>query len=444
MFPNPQDALPLPARPHLERYKKIAKALVKACTTPDPAAIGKWTDAWVRDLTELSQLQITPRLPVQIERWIDQVEDFARRRLSGEKTGRKCVLADAQFVIARAHGFESWPKFARHVEHLERRGSAGARFEAAADAIVAGDLDALEKLLHDDPQLIRARSSREHGATLLHYVSANGVEGYRQKTPQNIVAIATVLLDAGADVNAECRAYGGGDTTLGLAATSVHPERAGVQEQLLQLLLDRGARMERPGGSIVDDCLANGRLLAARYLAERGAGVDLTAAAALSRLEDVKALLQREADPKQSILRDQWNAAFRYACMYGSTAMVEFFVRAGVDLAGHGGDGQTGLHYAAIGGKLETVKLLLRHQAPLEIKNKYGGTVMGQALWSAAHGGNPATYAAIIEALLESDAKLCESHPPINPQIDALLLRHGSRPDPTLAWFGERPQQRPG
>ena len=31
MFPNPQSALPLPPRPSLERYRKIAKDLVKAC-----------------------------------------------------------------------------------------------------------------------------------------------------------------------------------------------------------------------------------------------------------------------------------------------------------------------------------------------------------------------------------------------------------------------------
>ena len=28
------------------------------------------------------------------------------------------ALADAQFVIAREHGFESWPKFARHIDAL--------------------------------------------------------------------------------------------------------------------------------------------------------------------------------------------------------------------------------------------------------------------------------------------------------------------------------------
>jgi hypothetical protein len=30
MFPNAQDALPLPRRPNLERYKKLAKDLVTA------------------------------------------------------------------------------------------------------------------------------------------------------------------------------------------------------------------------------------------------------------------------------------------------------------------------------------------------------------------------------------------------------------------------------
>ena len=60
----------------------------------------------------------------------------------------------------------------------------------------------LKKLLREDPELIRARSTREHRATLLHYVSANGVESYRQKTPKNIVRITKLLLDAGAEAKA--------------------------------------------------------------------------------------------------------------------------------------------------------------------------------------------------------------------------------------------------
>jgi len=55
-----------------------------------------------------------------------------------------------------------------------------------------------------------------------------------------------LLLDAGAEIDATANVYGGGATTLGLAATSVHPERAGVQEALLQTLLDHGAVIDQP------------------------------------------------------------------------------------------------------------------------------------------------------------------------------------------------------
>jgi len=44
-----------------------------------------------------------------------------------------------------------------------------------------------------------ARSTREHRATLLHYVRANAVEGYRQKSPRNTVRIAEILLNAGVE-----------------------------------------------------------------------------------------------------------------------------------------------------------------------------------------------------------------------------------------------------
>ena len=42
MFPNPQDALPLPQRPNLERYKQLAKQLLQACKSDDKQAIDDW------------------------------------------------------------------------------------------------------------------------------------------------------------------------------------------------------------------------------------------------------------------------------------------------------------------------------------------------------------------------------------------------------------------
>jgi hypothetical protein len=61
------------------------------------------------------------------------------------------ALADAQLVIAREHGFESWPKFVKHIEALTREKSPVSQFELAADAIVTGDAAALERLLRENP-----------------------------------------------------------------------------------------------------------------------------------------------------------------------------------------------------------------------------------------------------------------------------------------------------
>ncbi|MBV9181250.1 MAG: hypothetical protein JO356_08055 [Acidobacteria bacterium] len=112
----------------------------------------------------------------------------------------------------------------------------------------------MRRLLHDYPELVRLRSQRIHQAPLLHYVAANGIEDFRQKTPKNIVEIAKLLLESGAEVNAESNAYGGGPTALGLAATSVHPQRARVQEALMQILLDHGAVIDRPGVLVQRAC----------------------------------------------------------------------------------------------------------------------------------------------------------------------------------------------
>jgi len=84
------------------------------------------------------------------------VEDFMRRKLLGsELSGRKCALADAQFVIARAHGFESWPKFAKHLLALARKGSPIAKFETATDAIIHGKTATLKRLLKENPETLK-------------------------------------------------------------------------------------------------------------------------------------------------------------------------------------------------------------------------------------------------------------------------------------------------
>ena len=408
MFPNPQDALPLPSSPNLERYKKLAKGLAKICETGDHDRVHDWASAWVRSLVHLSGLEFTPGLPVEVRRWTDEVTGFAIQTLLSGK--RRCALVDAQFVIARSQGFTSWPKLVNHIGEVARGGSPVADFEAAADVVVAGDLRSLEQFLRQNPSLIRECSTREHRATLLHYTSANGVEGYRQKTPKNIVEIAETLLESGAEVDAEANVYGGHSTTLGLVATSIHPAAAGVQLPLLQLLLDYDAQIERPNlgeknrGAVIS-CLANGQPKAGEFLADRGARLDLENAAGVGRLDIVKSFFGPDGKPGPNATNQQLQKGFIWACMYGREEVAFFLLEHGADLRDSANSGGTALHWAAGAGYVSIVERLIQRGAALEEINKWGGTVLEQAAYGFEHSERDVNFAPVFETLLAAGAR---------------------------------------
>jgi hypothetical protein len=366
MYPNPQDVLPLPSL-DVEQYRKRAEDLVAAGEA-----------AWISE----------------------QIATFARERF---KEGRS--LEEAQFIVARVYGFAGWPELVRHLE----QGGVIAAFERAVDAIVTGDLDTLDSLLRAHPELITARSTRAHGATLLHYVSANGVENYRQRTPPNIVAITRRLLDAGAEVDATCDVYRGGATTLYLTVTSAHPRAAGVQNELADLLLARGAQMH-PG--ILRDCLANGCPEAAAHLLSLGASVDLEEAAGVGDVAAVRRLL----DGGVSVSSPQAAAALNMAAWYDRRDAVALLLDRGLDPATRtewGKEGRTALHIAAYCGHAELVRLLLDHGAPVNVADEvYGTTPIVWALhaWLAEGKGPDARYHAVLKDLAEHGATVERRH----------------------------------
>ncbi|CAG7598477.1 hypothetical protein PAESOLCIP111_00229 [Paenibacillus solanacearum] len=301
------------------------------------------------------------------------------------KEQRELTLCETRLIIARGYGFGSWEELARFASEASRSHSPAAMFESAVEAVIAGDTEALEALLQKRPALVRERSMRRHQATLLHYIGANGVEAYRQRTPGNAVHVAALLLHAGSEVDAVAAMYGQ-DTAFGLVATSVHPARAGVQIALMETLLEAGASIDGAPGDmpIVNACLANGRPQAAAFLAERGARLDLEGAAGLGQLDRVKRDFDEDGHLNANATIAQLESGFMWACEYGHADVVEFLMDRGVD-PGMQVRGMSGMHWAAVGGQPDVVKLLLKRAAPLEARNMYGATVLGQAVWAADH-----------------------------------------------------------
>jgi ankyrin repeat protein len=440
----------LPARPNLEQYKKQAKELVKAFRSGDNRALQRVREHYphpVHDSFELADAQLViarehgvdswPKFKQQIERASDRVPHAVWKNaedaiVAGDVATLERILrhygdmmrkqrpqsswnntlapeydaGDARAIIARTHHFKKFEDFVVFTQTIQDKSSPVARFEAAVDAIVTGDLNSLRRLLREGSDLVRARSVRVHRSTLLHYVGANGVEGFRQHTPLNAVAIAEALLEAGAEVDAVADMYRG-STTLALVATSLHPKRAGVQQALIQLLLDRGATLDHPatggGRSLVHSCLANGRPEAAKYLVSRGAALDFESAAPLGRLDVVRTYF--DADGRPSVTKAQMESALVSASFNNAMTVVRFLLERGVDLEAQAG-GFSGVNAAATGGCLDTVRLFLARGASLETQNQYGGTSLGGALWGALNSPEQGDYVGVIDSLLAAGARI--------------------------------------
>ncbi len=292
---------------------------------------------------------------------------------------------------------------------------------------------------------MRTRSTHEHRSTLLHYVSANGIEDFRQRSPKNIVEIAKLLLEAGADVNAESDAYGGHSTALGLTATSCHPERAGVQLPLMELLIEHGATIDgSDGSSTVNACLGNGRGQAAEFLAKRGARLDLEGAAGVGRLDLVKGFFNEDGCLRPPATQKQLTDGFAWACEFGRTKVVDFLLGRGVEidlrLKHHG---QTGLHWAAHGAHVDTVKLLLERGAPINAKDEsFDGTPLEWALhaWGDCSGGTEdVRYYEVVALLVEASAKADPQWLKENRERPRLAEKIQSDPRMVAALRGERP-----
>lgn len=320
-------------------------------------------------------------------------------------------LENARQIIRHTHYFNSWVDYDKFQAAMRDTNSALWQFEQAADAISTGNYDTVKSLLRENPDLIHMRSVRNHHSTLLNYVGANGFESFRQKTPKNAAAIARLLLESGAEVDAWGDMYGG-TSTLGLVATSVHPVITGVQQEIMEVLIEYGAdpnhavAPDYTDGMLILACLHNGRCEPVKYLAKNGAYVDLEGAGGTGDLEKVMSYFNADGHLSDHNLENKLDACFIWACDCGNINIVQYLIGNRIDV-NTSANGMTALHSAAFGGHPEIVKLLIDQNADMEAINAYGGTVLSQTLWCLYNHKKPA-HPEIMEMLISAGAQVKE------------------------------------
>ena len=209
---------------------------------------------------------------------------------------------------------------------------------AVTRAVQSGDLAELRQLLYENPELATARvgsacRAGDMSRTLLHALT--DWPGHRP----NGAAVAAMLIEAGADVNARFS----GDHT----ETPLHWAASSDDVTVLDALIDHGADIEATGaviggGTPLSDAVAFGQWKAARRLIERGAKSSLWESAALGLMDRVEGYFAADQRPTSADI----TTAFWCACHGGQRDAAEYLLLRGADLDWIGYDGLTPLDAA--------------------------------------------------------------------------------------------------
>jgi hypothetical protein len=318
---------PLPAHATLVRCKRAAKQLLKS----------------YRENPSLCEERITRQCPNDL--------------------GADFKLADAQRVVAREYGFDSWTKLK---QYLDRRPPEQLIFDAVAN----DDADAVEALLTDDPSLIDARGGWELFRPLF----------FARRDGRKVTI--DVLLRHGASLDVfEASALGD------------------ISQLRLRLNTSPGlANARREHCDATPLHAARGNLPAARLLLELGADVNaidgekqrltpLHGRAEHGDVEMVDLLLEHGANVHaDSCMGTPLHCAvggFQHSPPERWRDVAQRLVKAGADVnagcAGNGDPNWTPLHHAAWRNHAAAVSWLLQQGADRTRVNKYGSTPLGTA-----------------------------------------------------------------
>lgn len=265
-----------------------------------------------------------------------------RRKDSGAK------LAGAQLDVAREHGFSSWRALKAEID--KRRPDSAAFFTACAN----GDVEALGKLLADDPGLARISNPEGDyaGWTGLHTAAQSG----------NLEAVK-LLLRHGADPNAR----EAGDNTYPL-----HWAAANRHLGIVRALLDAGGDPHGIGDVHELDAIgwatfyhehggAHGdKPQVAELLVERGARHHIFSALSLADEDLIRSVVKQ--DPQALKRRtSRWEGsqtALHFAMSLKRYDLLDLLIELGANLELEDQNGHTALAWAMMHGDREGIRRL--------------------------------------------------------------------------------------
>jgi peptide-methionine (S)-S-oxide reductase len=246
------------------------------------------------------------------------------------------------------------------VELLDRPVIRDRRFRAAVDAIHAGDLAGLERLLDRHPALLRERATEPdcypqdyfRDPKLFWFIANNPT--LMRRMPNNIVAIGAAMIARGV-------AQDDLDVALGLVMSNGLSRAQSRQAELVTLLIDAGATATPPAVLVA---LAHRCVAPIRTLLDRGYALTPPIAAAIGRDRELAALLANASSQERQ-------DALALAVINRQVEAARLCLDAGADvnafLAVH--KHSTPLHQAAVNDDSAMLRLLVERGARLDTRD---------------------------------------------------------------------------
>jgi len=361
--PNPsaRHARTLPARPSLEHLRNEAKQHLKVLRRQNPQTkLSAAQLAVARDYGFASWRQLKAHVDAIVGPTggaaLNRDRVFAAARSGDVETVRRAFQAgfepgtidhDGRSVhqIAKQDGHEAIELLAREFQERATRPPEVERtINAILDAAEHGRADELARLLDSHPDLIDARGGNFQKQTALHK-AAWQCSG-EPATQQGQRACVRLLLEHGADVGV--RDYGDNAYPLHFAVESADFE-------IVEMLVEAGSDVIGEG----DDhqlgvlgwatCFRQVRQDVGEYLLRHGAKVNLWAAIALDRADDVRAFVTREPSLLQAHMsrNEHYRTPLHHAAAKNRPNMVRLLLELGADPHATDATGATPLTTAA-------------------------------------------------------------------------------------------------